>query len=256
MERPPTLLFFMTYTTSITDIKDGKEFIRGYNLEDLIAKKSFAEVIFLVLKGELPTEAEARMMNALCVAAIDHGPGTVSAQAARIVASAKNSMHASLAAGVLGFGEQHGSAVEGASKFFQEHKDTNDLPALLKELKEKKVRIAGFGHTTLDHDHRSDALFAVAKETGTYGAHCAFAEMVTKELNIISSKKLPLNVDGSMGAVISDMGFDWRIAKGFFIIARMPGLVAHVYEEMVSGDGIRRVDQNDIVYTGLAPRPL
>lgn len=246
----------MTYTTSITDIKNGKEFIRGYDLQELIAKKSFAEVIFLVLTGELPSEAEARMMNALFVAAIDHGPGTASAQAARIVASTKNSMHASLAAGVLGFGEQHGSAIEGAAKFFQEHKDTNDLPALLKELKEKKVRIAGFGHTTLDHDHRSDVLFEVAKETGTYGAHCAFAEKVTRELNAISSKKLPMNIDGSMGAVISDMGFDWRIAKGFFIIARMPGLVAHVYEEITGGEGIRRVDQQEIVYVGPEPRSL
>ncbi|MFH1286355.1 MAG: citryl-CoA lyase [Candidatus Magasanikbacteria bacterium] len=243
----------MTYKTSITDIKDGKEIIRGHMLKDLIKEKSFVETIFLILKGEMPTENETRMLNAIFTAAIDHGPGTASGQVARITASAKNSMHVSLAAGILAMGERHGSAIEGASSFFQKEITNSKLQIqnLIKKLKEEKVRVPGYGHPFFDHDERSDLLFALAKELGIYGDHCTFAESFHTELNLVSSKKLALNIDGSMGAIISDMGFDWRMAKGFFIIARVPGLIAHIYEEQMNDVGIRRIPQEEVEYMGV-----
>lgn len=240
------------FKTSITNIKDGEEYIRGEKLEQLIREKSFIETIFLLLKGKMPTENEAKMLNAMFVAAIDHGPGTASAQVARIVASAKNSMHTSLAAGILAMGERHGSAIEGAAAFFQNEVQSSKFKAqsLVKELKEKKIRIPGYGHPFLEHDKRSDTLFALAKELGIYGEHCEFAESIHKELNAISSKTLALNIDGAMGAIISDMGFDWKLGKAFFIIARVPGLLAHIYEEQTNDVGIRRLSQDDIEYIG------
>ena len=113
----------MKFKTAITNIQNEKESIRGYDLGELMQKKSFTETIFLVLKGKLPNKQETTMLDAMFVAAIDHGPGTASGQTARIVASAKNSMHTSLAAGILAMGERHGSAIEGAGKFFQEQKN-------------------------------------------------------------------------------------------------------------------------------------
>jgi citrate synthase len=68
----------MKFKTSITNLNNGEEIIRGYKLEDLMQKKSFAETVFLILKGELPNENEAKMFNAILTSAIDHGPGTAS----------------------------------------------------------------------------------------------------------------------------------------------------------------------------------
>lgn len=238
----------MKYKTSITNIKDGKEIIRGHDMKDLIENKSFVEAIYLISKGELPNEKETKMLNAMFVAAIDHGPGTASAQTARITASAKNSVHTSLAAGILAMGERHGGATEGAAKFFQENKDEKDVESLVKDLKEKKVRIPGYGHAVLEVDERSTILFEIAKELGIYGAHCELAEKVHEVLNNISSKKLPLNIDGAIGAIISDMGFDWHVAKSFFIIARVPGLLAHIYEEDTNNEGLRRLSEDEIEY--------
>lgn len=240
----------MQWKTAISHVADGKEVIRGYDLKELIHKKSFVEAIFLVLKGELPSENETRMMNALFCAAIDHGIGVSSAMTARTVVSTGNSLHTALAAGILSLGTLHGSAIEDAAKFFQENVGEQNVVALVAELKEKKVRIAGFGHKILEHDPRSEALFDIARETGFYGKHCAFAEAVHTELNAVSSKKLPLNVDGSMAAIMSDMGFDWRIAKGFFIIGRVPGLIAHIYEEMTQKNGLRRLAEDEAEYVG------
>jgi citryl-CoA lyase len=245
----------MQWKTSISHVADGKELIRGYDLKELIHNKSFVETIFLVLKGELPNEQETKMMNALFTAAIDHGIGVSSAMTARTVASTGNSMHTALAAGILSMGKLHGSAIEGAAMFFQENVE-EDVLSLIKDLKEKGARIPGYGHKILDHDPRSEALFAIAKETEIYDKHCAFAEAVHTEINNLSSKTLPINVDGAMGAVISDMGFDWRLAKGFFIIGRVPGLVAHIYEEKVSEQGIRRLAEDAAEYVGVDERNL
>jgi len=246
----------MQWKTSISNVADGKEIIRGYNLQDLIHKKSFVETIFLVLKGELPNESETRMMNALFTASIDHGIGVSSAMTARTVISTGNSMHTALAAGILSMGKLHGSAIEGAAKFFQQNVQEQSIDELVKNLKQQKIRIPGYGHKILEHDPRSQALFEVAKETKIYSKHCEFAEKVHEELNKISSKKLPLNVDGAMGAIMSDMGFDWQMAKGFFIIGRVPGLVAHVYEEMISKNGLRRLGEDEVEYVGVGDRKL
>jgi citryl-CoA lyase len=238
----------MKIKTSITDIRNGREFVRGQDLSVLMKEHSFTEVIFIILRGSLPTAEETKMMDAMLVAAIDHGPGTASGQVARIVASAKNSMHVSVAAAILAMGERHGSAIEGAGEFFQEHSNTENIEALVGDLKLKKLRVPGFGHPFLEVDERSRLLFGMARELGFYGVNCTFAERFHEEINRQSSKKLALNIDGSMGAILSDMGFDHRMMKGVFIIARVPGLVAHIYEEEMNDVGIRRMDQGDIEF--------
>ncbi|MDO8582343.1 MAG: citryl-CoA lyase [bacterium] len=240
----------MQWETAITHIKNGKELVRGYDLKKLILKKKFSEVIFLVLKGELPNGKETRMIDALFTAAIDHGVGVSSAMTARTVISTGNSLHTALAAGILAMGTLHGSAIEDAAKFFQEYAHTKDVSGLVSGLRKKKMRIPGYGHKILSRDPRSEALFEVAKKTGFYGAHCRFAVAVHKTLASVTSKQLPLNVDGAMAAIISDMGFDWRVAKGFFIIGRVPGLVAHIYEEMMSSNGLRRLEEHEATYSG------
>ncbi|MBI5553288.1 MAG: citryl-CoA lyase, partial [Candidatus Diapherotrites archaeon] len=76
------------------------------------------------------------------------------------------------------------------------------------------------------------------------------------ELEKSLGKKLCLNVDGCIGALISEMGFDWRLGKGFFIIGRIPGLVAHVHEEWVREKPFRRLQDEDHTFDGTAPRKL
>lgn len=240
----------MKYHTAITNIQQGREFLRGHAFDDVIKHFSFAESIFLILRGRLPEENEKKMFNAMLSAAIDHGPGTASGQVVRIAASAKNDFHTSVAAGILAMGERHGGAIEGAAKFFQHHVNDEQVAGLVKTFKQEKIRIPGYGHSVLTVDHRSEALFVVAREAGFFGKHCEFALAVHAELNTLSSKPLPINIDGTMAAILSDMGFDSQIMKGIFIIARVPGLVAHIYEEITHDIGLRRLSQDEIEYVG------
>jgi citrate synthase len=246
----------MTYKTKLSNIKDGSTSIRGYNLYELAKQKGFVQSIYLLLKGELPDEKQARMLDVIFALAIDNGPGTASAQTTRIVASSKSDLHVSVAAGILAMGKRHGSAIEPAANFLQEHKDTEDVDALVKELREKKVRVAGYGHAVLEEDKRTSTMFDVAKETGFYGEHCVFSEKFHAALNAASSKALPINVDGGMAAVLLDMGFDASLMKGFFLISRTVGLVAQAHEEITEDEGLRRVKQSTIEYNGHDDREL
>lgn len=246
----------MSYTTSLTTIKNNKEYIRGYALEDLMQKKTFVETVFLLLKGELPTKAEAEMLNAILTSVIDHGPGVASAMNARVSASAKNDLHTAIAAGILGLGGRHGVVIEPAMRFFYDRVDEPDVAGLLKKMKEQKQYVPGYGHKIFEVDPRTQTLFAFAKELGVYGKYTRFAEQVEKELNAASSKKLPLNADGAIATLLCDMGFDARVGNGIFVIARVPGLVAHVVEEMMEDVGIRRLEEEDITYIGHAPRSI
>ena len=67
-----------------------------------------------------------------------------------------------------------------------------------------------------------------------------------------------MNVDGAIAAIVSEMGFDWRLGKGFFIIGRTPGLVAHAYEELVMEKPFsKRLDEEkEVEYLGPGPREL
>lgn len=240
----------MKFQTAITHVNSGQELIRGYKLTDLAQQTSFSDVIWLLLRGELPTPAESKVFATLLSITIDHGPGTISGQVTRITASGKTSIQAAVAAGLLTLGERHGAPVDGAAAFYTEHLNTTDLSALIAELKTKKVRLPGFGHAVLTQDHRSTTLFKIAKENGLYGKYSEFAEVVEVELNKQSSKPLPLNIDGSMAAVLLDLGFKPGALTGVFIIARTPGLVAQATEEMQADTGMRRPSEDEIEYTG------
>lgn len=239
----------MKFKTSITKIENDKEIIRGKTLESLVKKQSFVATIFFLLFGRLPKKTEEIMFNALFVSVIDHGPGTSSALNARVSTSAGNPVHASLAAGILGFGERHGMAVEGAMKFFYENVKNKEIGLTIKEFKDKKIRIPGFGHKVFtDTDPRAVTLFSVAKKQKIFGEYSKLALTVQKELNKISSKPLPLNVDGALAAILCDLAVDSKMGNTIFLIGRIQGLLAHIYEERTHDVGIRRLEENDIEY--------
>jgi citryl-CoA lyase len=200
------------------------------------------------------------MMEAMLVSVIDHGIAPPSAIAARAVASGGNSLNVGVAAGILAFGSAHGGALEDAMKFMQEGVASGKgVEDIVKEYFSVKKPIPGYGHRYYkDFDPRTKRLMDIAKALEFYGKHCEFAQAVEEEIAKQKGKRLVLNVDGAIAAVASEMGFDWRLGKGFFIIGRVPGLVAHVYEELTTEKPFsKRLDEEkDVEYTGLPPRDL
>ncbi len=249
------------WKTAITDIGPGKIRVRGYAITDVMEKLSYAEAVYLILKGELPTKAEAALMNAILVSSIDHGASPPSVLGTRTVISGGNSLNAAIAGGVLVIGDTHGGAIEQAAKILQELATKgDDLDRIASELvdwlSENKMRMPGFGHRLHNVDPRTGKLFEVAERYGYKGKHIALCKAIEKALVQKTGKKLPINVDGAIAAVISDMGFDWRLGKGFFIISRVPGLVAHAYEELTREKPMRPLGPPPFEYDGPGERAV
>ena len=122
---------------------------------------------------------------------------------------------------------------------------------LVRSWQKKRSRDVGYRGLGIKFSRKTVALrhsFGVAKKLAFYGRHSVFAQQIEHELNAGSSKQVPLNIDGVMAAVILDMGFEPAVAQGFFIVGRVPGLIAHILEEKRGAAGLRRIDETDIVY--------
>jgi citrate synthase len=116
-------------------------------------------------------------------------------------------------------------------------------------------RISGFGHRIHTKDPRTAKLFELAAAAGLSDApttHIGAARAVERAFAAIG-KPLPINVDGALGAILSDLGMDPRVFNGIFMIARTPGLVAHVTEEQTREKAMRRIDPVNHSYDGPSP---
>src|SRR5437667_12531934 len=105
------------WRTSLTAIAPNKILIRGYPLDEMMGRLGFAEAVYLLLMGELPTRAIGRMLNAVLVSSIDHGVTPPSTLAARNVATSGAPLKDCVAAGILAFGPHHGGDIESCMRF-------------------------------------------------------------------------------------------------------------------------------------------
>lgn len=242
------------YRTSITTHEDGRIYVYGHDLLRLAGDKSFVSAIYLILKGEMPDKNSEKMLDAMLTIAIDHGVEPSSVVAARNVYSAGSPLQAAVAAGVLAFGEYHGGAIEGAMEIFKKYCPPagGGVKQLVDDFGKSGARVLGFGHRLYTSDPRTERLLEIAKDLGFLGKYVKFALEVEGKLSS-ESKKLPLNIDGIFAALLCEMGFNPRSGKGFFIIARTPGIVAHVVEEALREKPVRRLREVDVEYDG--PRP-
>lgn len=245
------------WRTGITSHEDGVPAIRGYKVPEMLKKLSFTEAIFLVLRGELPSSKEEAMMNAILVAAVDHGVAPPSTTVARITAATGVPLATAVATGVAAMGESHAGAIEACAKILQDAvKKGRSASEIVEKARFKSERIPGFGHKIYDVDPRTQAILEVAEKNGYKGKHIEIALEIEKELEKAVGRKLALNIDGITAAVISELGFDAELGNGFFIISRVAGLVAHVHEEKTREKPVRRISEDEVDYDGPKPRNL
>ena len=196
-----------------------------------------------------------RLAESIIVACVDHGVTPPSAQAGRIAASVRSSYQAALAAGILSISDVHGGAGARAAEFFAKcRQDT--ASAVFADYRDRGKRVEGLGHRIHSQDPRTQALRNMAEI-------CGFAAQsvgLTQELSEIAfaaiGAKLPVNVDGMVGAIINDIGAPPVIAKILFILGRIAGLSAHYYEEIDTQAPMRIIDFAAATYGGEDSRSI
>ena len=251
------------WRTAISTSDDQHIWIQGYDVTQLMASATFADVVFLLHKGQLPSEAERRVVDAMLIASADHGPGSPSAAAARTVATGNRvAPEAAIAAGVLAIGDAHGGAGLACLQLITDAMNTvrttgADAAAVARRVvadaRAEQRRLPGIGHRTHTRDPRTDVLFDLTRTGRIAGDGVAF--MLELERAVADAiKPLPINVDGAIAAVLYDLGFPPVLGKLLFIIGRVAGLSAQVVEEYTRERAMRI--KIPVTYDGPGPREL
>src|SRR5438309_3470210 len=255
------------WRTALTSIAPNQILIRGYPLDEMMGRLSFADAVYLLLMGELPTPAIGRMLNAILVSSIDHGVTPPSTLAARNVATSGAPLKDCVAAGILAFGPHHGGDIESCMRFLDGglvlvrsgQTLQQAAEAIIVECVQTGEAPPGFGHRLHTRDPRAARLFQMALELELEGEHVRLIRTVERTLDKQSShfgRPLPVNVDGAIAAVTADLGFAYDLGNAVFLISRLPGLIAHAHEERTRQKPMRQIDQKDYDYDGSRERRL
>ena len=220
--------------------------IRGRNLADeLMGKVTFTELTFLLVRGREPSPGETALLDAVLVSLADHGL-TPTALAARLTyTGAPESLQGAVAAGLLGAGSVFLGVVEDTASFLEPvveaagGADASDdrLSSAARAAVEARLamggRIPGLGHPVHKQvDPRTPRMYEIAEQHGVLGPHLRALRLVADEHRELTGRALPINGAGVGGAALADLGFPPRIVRGFALLARSAGLVAHLAEEM------------------------
>ena len=255
------------WRTALTSIAPNKILIRGYPVDEMMGRLSFAEAVYLLLMGELPTPAIGRMFNAILVSSLDHGVTPPSSLAARNVATSGAPMKDCVAAGVLAFGPHHGGDIESCMRFLDTGlamvRGGTSLQEAAKSLVDDCVREKqlppGFGHRFHTRDPRAARLFQMALELELEGEHVRMLRAMERAVDGRKDdfgRALPVNVDGAIAAISADLGFAYELGNAVFLVSRLPGLIAHAHEERTRQAPMRQIDPKDHDYDGSAERRL
>jgi citrate synthase len=254
-----------TWSQPITKVEPNRVAVRGYRIDELMGRVPFSHVVYLVLKGELPTESQGRVMDAILVSSVDHGATPPSALAARTVVSTGAPLTAGIAAGIMTISQYHGGAIEGCMNVLREavarkREQGQDALTIARELvaeyRAQKKRVPGYGHRIHRDDPRTKKLFAICEEEGLVGEYIEMGQAIRQAIKETLGRDLPMNVDGAIAAVLCEMDFPPGMGNGLFAIARAVGLTAHVFDEITRQRPMRRISPTDHEYDGPPEREL
>jgi citrate synthase len=232
---------------------------------DRCGGEQFFHVIYSAITGKKVDDERARMLEAMIVASVDHGATPPSTQATLIAASTRAPYEMAIANGVGAITDVHGGAGAKAAEFFNQcieksTKEKIDIRSAARDLMkshiERGMRIEGIGHRIHTKDPRRDALWKIASQTGIAGERVNLSKMASDIFEQVRGMRLPINVDGVIGAIVADMELDPSIAKILFIYGRVAGLSAHYFEEIETQPKMRRINFSDAVYRGKELREI
>ena len=237
------------WDTSIIDIHPGKIDIRGYPVEQLIGRVRFPEMIWLMLRGELPTAAQAELLEAALVPGVDHGPHAPSIAIARMAVTCGLPVNGAMASAVNVLDDVHGGAGQQCMERYREidgeaGPDGDLVVAAARVLERHQAAGAkimpGFGHRFHPVDPRVAPLYALltkAEADGTIvGRYALIGRAVEEALRQQKGgRHIPMNIDGITAVIFSELGFEPELGRGLFVLSRSVGILAHAWEQKQRG---------------------
>jgi len=259
------------WDTSIIDIHPGKIAIRGYPIEQLIGRVRFVEMIWLMLRGELPSRAQADLLEAALVPGVDHGPHAPSIAISRMAVTCGLPINGAMASAINVLDDVHGGAGQQCMELYRQidaeaGPDGDLLRAATIVIERHRAAgekiIPGFGHRFHPVDPRTAPLFELVAKAVAAGAvsgrYASIGHAVEKALEAGKKRHIPMNIDGITAVIFCELGFEPELGRGLFILSRSVGILAHAWEQKQRGRRIMGPMPREIPYrySGPARRDL
>lgn len=252
------------FSTKVSEVQQGLVNLRGYSLEEVMKELTYTQGAFLCIVGRLPSGPEHRLLDAALNSLLDHGFVASTITAARYVASGNPELIPSVAGGLLACGSNtvspgHSHGLLDRAAQLRAEKGL-DFEATAKVLVDYYLaqgrRIPGLGHPThKSSDFRAEVLFSLADETGLSGDAVAQFRAVQQQFVVATGKSLPINIDGALAAVGYDLGLSVKEIVSFAVLSVLPGIMAHVIEEITSGRPLRHIVDGEYLGPPVSPLP-
>jgi len=205
----------------------------GYDLFELMEKRSFVDVFYLLFRGELPSASDAELLQGLMIALINPGPRHPATRAAMNVGVGKtNPLHIlPIASAVLGGEHLGGGEIENAMRFFRKYQTTD--PVSLHELvatneqESNRSNTPGFGKRYGGVDLLAAGIADRLATLDGAGTALKWGNAFAKSIEPGGNGWL---MTGIAAAVFADLGFQPKAGGALFQLLGAPGLVAHGLE--------------------------
>jgi citrate synthase len=256
------------WSTAIIDMKPGSIRFAGFPIEQLIGAVSFPQMIWLMLRGTMPTPEEGTLLEAALVSAVDHGPQAPSIAISRMSVTCGLPLNGAMASAINVLDDVHGGAGEQCMELYADIARRMDEGQALDAAVEAGLDafitargkiIAGFGHRFHPVDPRAPRLLALVDEARTKGVvNGRFADIgrgVEASLGRRKGRGIPMNIDGATAVIYAELGFAPPLGRGLFILSRSVGILAHAWEQTQQGGRIKGPMPRGIPYTYTGPAP-
>lgn len=235
------------WNTEIIDMKPGEIRYRGYPIEELIGNVSFPQMIWLLLRGELPGPEQAQLLDAALMSAVDHGPQAPSIAIARMAATCGVGLNNAMASAVNVLGDVHGGAGEQAIELYHAVEAAVEVGQGMEDAAQTVVcgimdsgsLVPGFGHRFHPIDPRAPRLLELvdraAEKTVVKGTYAAIGRAIEEAISARKGRRIPMNIDGATAVIYAELGFPAPLARGLFCLSRSVGILAHAWEQTQQG---------------------
>ena len=258
------------WATEIIDMAPGQIRLRGHPIEQLIGSATFPQMIWLMTRGELPSEAEAGLLECALVAAVDHGPQAPSIAAARMAVTCGLGLNGAMASAVNMLDDVHGGAGEQAVELYGWIDqaiagglaiDEATVSMIDRWQSERSRFVPGFGHRFhKPEDPRSPRLLGLVDKAAADGVvsgrFAAIGRSIQATLNARKGKSVPMNIDGATAVIYAELGFAGPLARGLFCLSRSVGVIAHAWEQTTQGGRNKGPTPPAYRWTYQGPNPI